>query len=86
MKKKFVWFVMFWLLVSVHCGLAETRQGVIVLEGMEEAIEETQFESSQGFSFWYASEHLKADDGDIDGLACVVVSALYSDDCMTQKS
>ena len=61
---------------------AETRQGVIYLEGMEEIIEETLFESPEGFSFWYASEGLKAEWGTAENIEGVIVSNVYSDDFM----
>ena len=61
---------------------AETRQGVIALEGQEETIEETLFESPQGFSFWYASERLEAYPVEVYGIDGVCVAAMYSDDYM----
>ena len=70
------------VLLILPNALAETRQGVIVLEGMEETIQETLFVSPQGFSFWYAKDRLEAYNdvvGNIDG---VYVCALYSDDSM----
>ena len=70
------------LLLIMPASLADTRQGTIILEGMEETIEETLFVSPQGFSFWYASDRLEAYPdvvGNIDG---VYVCALYSDDQM----
>ena len=70
------------LLLALPAAGAETRKGVIALEGMEETIEETLFESPLGFSFWYANERLKAYQGEADNVEGVVVSALYSDDHM----
>ena len=70
------------LLPILPAAAAETRQGVIMLEGMEEPIEETLFFSPLGFSFWYANEHLEAHQGESEGLEGVVVSALWSDDRM----
>lgn len=70
------------LMMIVPTSVAETREGVIMLEGMEETVEETLFESGQGFSFWYVNDTLKAayyEDDDIDG---VVINTLYSDDQM----
>ena len=72
----------FCLMMSVLTASAETRRGVIMLEGIEEEIEETLFESPSGFSFWYANEKLNAYEGEADGIAGVVVAALYSDDRM----
>lgn len=63
-------------------ALAETRQGVIYLEGMEEAIEETFYVSPQGFSFWYASEGLKAEFGTVDDMEGAIVSSIYTGDYM----
>ena len=85
MKKKTLMGLL-WLTICLilfqSAALTETRQGVIALEGMEEIIEETLFESSLGFSFWYASDRLEAHQDvvrDIDG---VCVEAQYSDDYM----
>ena len=70
------------LMLIIPAAASETRQGVIMLEGMEEPIEETLFFSPLGFSFWYADGHLEARQGEAEGLEGVVVSALLSDDCM----
>lgn len=53
---------------------------MIYLEGEEEIIEETLFESPRGFTFWYASDRLEAYDGEAENVAGVIVKALYSDD------
>ena len=77
-----------WILAALCLALmlsaagAETREGVIMLEGMEEPIEETLFQSSQGFSFWYANERLEAYEGERDNIEGVIVTAQYSDDYM----
>ena len=75
------------LLLAILCALpalpaaaAETREGVIHLEGMEETIEETRFESPEGFSFWYAQDVLQVDLGTVDGTEGVIVSNPYADD------
>ena len=85
MKKKAM-VLMLWttlcLLMMLTAADAETRQGVIALEGMEETIEETRFESPQGFSFWYASEGLKAYQGEAGGMDGAVVASAYTDDYM----
>ena len=77
------------LLISLLClalllctAMAETRESVIVLEGMEEKIEETLFDSPLGFSFWYAKDRLETYPGEAEGTEVVAVAALYSDDCM----
>ena len=70
------------LLRVLPLAQAETREGVIWLEGMEEPIEETLYESPLGFSFWYANERLDARPGEADGVEGVTVGALYSDDFM----
>ncbi len=70
------------LCLCVPSATAETRQGVIWLEGMEESIEETLFESPEGFSFWYAVDGFSADFGIADHTAGVVVTNIYSDDYM----
>ena len=85
MKKKAVTellSVMLCLLLILPPAMAETREGVIVLEGMEEPIEETLFESSLGFYFWYASERMEVYHGEADGIEGVVVDMIYSDDHM----
>ena len=85
MKKKAM-VLLLWttlcLLMMLTAADAETRQGVIALEGMEETIEETRFESPQGFSFWYASEGLKAYQGEAGGMDGAVVASAYTDDYM----
>lgn len=85
MKKKammgLLW-LMLCLILFQPFALTETRQGVIMLEGMEEPIEETLFESPLGFFFWYANDSLEASQGEADGIKGVVVSTLYSDDYM----
>ena len=71
------------LLMFLPGAKAETRQGVIYLEGMEEPIEETLFESPQGISFWYVSDVLEARLEKSGDAEIVVVDALYSDNHMT---
>jgi len=73
--------VLLCLLLALPNALSETRQGVIALEGEEEVIEETLYESVQGFSFWYANDRLKVDYDAADNMD--YVCALYSDDRMT---
>ncbi len=70
------------LVLALPSALAETREGVIYLEGMEETIEETLFESPEGFSFWYASEGLEARPGTAEDPEGATVSNIYSDDYM----
>ncbi|MBQ6234127.1 MAG: hypothetical protein IJJ80_11540 [Clostridia bacterium] len=85
MKKKSVIgliIVSLCLLLALPAGMAETREGVIALEGMEETIQETLFESPQGFSFWYANEVLEAYPGERGNIDGVVVTSLYTDDAM----
>lgn len=85
MKKKMVTriaLLMLCLCLGLPAAVAETREGVIYLEGMAETIEETLFESPEGFSFWYASEGLAADFGKVDDREGVVVSNIYTDDYM----
>ena len=69
-------------LLTLLTASAQTRQGTIWLEGTEEPISETRFISPQGFSFWYAEEHLEVYntvEGNIDGTH---VGGMYSDDSM----
>ena len=73
----------FFLLFFLPCAQAETRQGVISLEGMEETIEETLFESPSGFSFWYPNQRLEAFFDKAGSVEGVYVGSLYSDDGMT---
>lgn len=77
------------LLIAVLCAalflqaaLAETRQSVIMLEGQEEPIEETLFDTGLGFSLWYPKERLEVYIGEANGLEGAVVGALYSDGYM----
>ncbi len=70
------------LSLLLSAAAAETRQGTIALEGMEETIEETLFESPLGFSFWYANDSLKAYCGEAGDIEGAVVSALWTDDSM----
>ena len=83
--KKSIWIRM---LLAALCLLlvlpaaAETREGVIMLEGMEEPIEETLFASWMGFSFWYVNDRLDAWHGERGNIEGVIVEALYSDDFM----
>ncbi len=70
------------LLLILPAAPAETRQAVIMLEGMKEVIEETTFESPQGFYFWYPESRLEAYNGTSGNMEGVVVTALYSDDSM----
>lgn len=70
------------LALLLFTAAAETREGVIYLEGMEEAIEETRFDSPEGFSFWVVTDGFAVDfgeDGDFEGAR---VRNVYSDDCM----
>lgn len=52
------------LLLAAVPALAETREAVVTREGNEEIVQETLFESSYGFSFWYADEWLEAYEGE----------------------
>ncbi len=67
------------ILLTLSTSLAETRRGVIFLEGMEESIEETLFTSRQGFSFWYAADQFDVYDGELHFQEGAVVDALYPD-------
>lgn len=84
--KKNVWTgllaVALCFLLVLSTALGDTREGVIYLEGQEEAIEESLFISPLGFSFWYENERLEAYHGDVNGIEGVIVSAAYSDDYM----
>ena len=83
MKKTTIGILMILCLaLFLSAGSAETRMSVIALEGMEEAIEETLYESPLGFSFWYANECLEAYPGEADSIEGVVVAALFSSDHM----
>ena len=74
--------LMLCLMMILAPAAAETRKGTIYLEGMEETIEETLFESPEGFSLWYANDWLEADYGVEDQIEGVVISTIYSDDYM----
>lgn len=70
------------LLLMVTCASGETRESVIWLEGMEETIIETKFESPEGFSFWYDADLMEADFAAADETESIRVSNIYSDDFM----
>lgn len=70
------------LLLGLCGASAETRQGTIALEGMEEPIEETLYESPEGFSFWYVADSFEAYQGEAGDIEGTVVASLYSDDFM----
>ena len=84
MKKTVIWLTLaiLCLALCVPGACAETRQGTIWLEGMEETIEETLFENPQGYSFWYAGDLLKAEFTAAEEPEGVIVSNRNSDDCM----
>lgn len=50
------------LLLAAGCGLAETRESVIYLEGEPEPVTETLYETPWGFYFWYDAELFTVDD------------------------
>lgn len=82
-KKMTAWLSgMLCILMLFTSAAAETRQGVIALEGMEESIEETLFESDLGFSFWYPADRLEAYEGEADNIEGILVGGLFSDDHM----
>ncbi len=60
MKRLMIALMLLALLVSAAC--AETRQGVIYLEGEAEPITETLYETPWGCSFWYDADLLAVDD------------------------
>ena len=73
-KKMTAWLSgMLCILMLFTSAAAETRQGVIALEGMEESIEETLFESDLGFSFWYPADRLEAYEGEADNIEGLLV-------------
>lgn len=83
MKKTSLFPVLMLLcLLFLQTAAAETRQGVIVLEGMEEPIEETRVESQQGFSFWVASDRFSVQE-QTRPTAAAVIRSLTLDDSMT---
>ena len=70
------------LALLLSAAVSETREAAIALEGEEEIIEETLFESPSGFSFWYANDRLEAYPGERDNIEGVIVETIYSDDYM----
>ncbi len=82
MKKRIIFGILLaalCLFQALSASAELTRGSVIALEGMEETIEETLFESPRGFVFWYASERLEAYESEGGAL----VRNPYSDDHMT---
>ena len=59
---------------------AETRETVIAREGMEETVTETLFESTDGYSVWYADEWLEAYEGEMGNMEGVIVCSKYVPD------
>ena len=55
MKRVFA-FILAFILMTVCAAGAQTRESVITLEGMEEKITETLYESPNGFSLWYPDD------------------------------
>ena len=58
--KRFLSVTLILLLLAGAAG-AETRQGVIYLEGEPEPVTETLYETPWGFSFWYDADLLTVD-------------------------
>ncbi len=52
------------LLAAALPAQAQTRESTIAIEGEQEPIMETLYESSLGFSFWYANEYFGVTEGD----------------------
>ena len=84
MKKTVIWLTLaiLCLALCVPGACAETRQGTIWLEGMEETIGETLYQSPQGFSFWYADESFSVRSEKTDGAERVIVCAVYTGESM----
>ena len=72
------------LLLMVTCAFGETRESVIWLEGMEETIIETKFESPEGFSFWYDADLMEADDSD-DFMLLSLISQEEADELIRDR-
>ena len=75
-------FVISFLLLFLSTSSAETRQGVILLEDMENPITETLYQSQDGFSFWYVSDDFRAYHGEMENTDGDIIASLYSDDYM----
>ena len=85
MKRKAMTVLVLWtlcLLLLTPAALTETRQGIIALEGENETIEETLFDTTLGFSFWYPNDRLEAYQDVVYNIDGVYIGALYSDDYM----
>lgn len=80
--KKTSLLVLMLLCLLLQNAAAETRQGVLWIEGMEEPIEETLAESRNGFSFWFVSDRFSVQ-GQTEPKAGTVIRSLYLDDSMT---
>ncbi len=61
MKKVLAVLIML-TLVIFGSALAQTRESTIMIEGMEEKIVETRYESANGFSLWYPADMFKVED------------------------
>ncbi len=77
MKRMLLFCLAAVLCLSSAC--AETRQRYIELEGDQEEITETLYESALGFSFWYDADRLTVDEGMSESGQSLILSPQDSD-------
>ena len=77
MKRLMIALMMIALLASA--AFAETREGVIYLEGEPEPITETLYETPWGFSFWYDAETFTVNDSQSESGQSLMISPKDSD-------
>lgn len=77
MKRLMIALMMIALLASA--AFAETREGVIYLEGEPEPITETLYETPWGFSFWYDAETFTVNDSQSESGQSLTVYPTESD-------
>lgn len=85
--KKTLAIILFVIMAVSSIALAspvQTREGVIMLEGMEEPVTETLYESVNGFSLWYPADTfaivqengndvIRPADASIEGVSLIIV-------------
>ena len=79
MKKAVSILLLIALLFVNGISQAQTREAVIFLEGMEEPVTETLYESALGFSFWYDAELMTVDESASEDGRSLIVFPTESD-------
>ena len=77
MKRGIMSFLIVMMMVCTAC--AETREGVVYLEGEAEPITETLYETHWGFSFWYDAELFTVNDSQSESGQSLMICPAESD-------